>query len=447
MHFFDYMKEIYLDSFEQFAEGVDAAREQMLQADYDLIKMASEKIDLDMAERLPNGCFDTVFHNIRFECFFHYKEGKPLYVILNGTRAAGYRGRPQFSRWSYYKFLNGSMLNIADPMLDLFQGLVLGWYYGTTKVNYRQIVAELVLRIATMYHIKESDIIFVGSSGGGAAAIECANYVKGSKVVAINPQLVLAEHVYAKRFTEITKNNLQNDKQGHRHNAIFYLQENQYTEFILIVNMRSIEDIKQLQNVCKEKGISVKYGLNIYDNLIIWIYDGNMGEYLPAHSTQEYYCIWFAIEFLVENIGDKEHLKRYEQLYRLIGEFWYEHWSQELKWKNRIWQIENVMNSVKQKEVSGIFGTGEKAVKLSKGLLDISGSNYFHIKYALDNDIEKRGGIFQGIPIKHPSDVVNWDEIYVIITSDLYDKEIKAQLEQFGLCYGKDFVSYKDLYN
>ena len=33
-----------------------------------------------------------------------------------------------FSRWSYYKFLNGSMLNIADPMLELYPELKLGWY-------------------------------------------------------------------------------------------------------------------------------------------------------------------------------------------------------------------------------------------------------------------------------------------------------------------------------
>ena len=134
-------------------------------------------------------------------------------------------------------------------------------------------------------------------------------------------------------------------------------------------------------------------------------------------------------------------------LFRLAGEFWYEHWNAERQWKDRIANTEKALFYINRKHETAIFGIGRKVDKLAKGWLDISGTNYFNIQFALDNNIEKRGSVFQDIPIKHPSDIDNWDEIYVIITSDLYDKEIQTQLEQLGLSYSKDFISYKDLWN
>lgn len=447
MQFFHHLEKIYLNSFEQFSIDIDASRKQMLQVDYNLINNIPENIDLESNNNLPQGRFYTILEKVKFECFFHYKQGKPLYVVLNGARKFDVGHTVIFSRWSYYKFMNGSMLNIADPMLDLYPNLRLGWYYGSKEINFRKLIAELVSKIAEIYSIRNSDIIFVGSSGGGAAIIECASYIKGAKAVAINPQIVLSEYGYANEFTKITGNDLQKDEKWHRHNAIFHLQNNLDTTFILIVNLRSYADIMQLQNICKAKGIRVKYGLNIYDNLIIWIYDGDAGTYTPPHDVQEYYCIWFFIEQLVENTEYKEYLEKNESLYRLVNEFWHEHYSTERKWKNRICCVEKVLDAIGRKSITAIFGIGRKAIYLAKGFLDISQNNYFHIRYALDNDMKKKGSVFQGIPVNHPSDIDNWDEIYVIITSDLYDKEIQTQLEQLGLKYGKDFVSYKDLWN
>lgn len=447
MQIFPHMEEIYLDTYEQFVEEVDVSRKKMLDMDIELLKQHAVNIEMKRAKCLPQGYFQTIFESIKFECFFYYKAGKPLYVFLNGARQMETGQRAVFFRWSYYSYLNGSMLNIADPMWSLYPDLRLGWYYGDGETNFRKIVADLVLMIASIYNISSSDIVFVGSSGGGAAAIECAGHIKGAKAVAINPQVVLSEYGYAKDFVKITGNNLDEDEKWHRNNAIFYLQNNLSATFFIIVNLRSHVDMKQLQNICRAKKITVKYGLNIFDNLFIWIYDGNQGLHQTPHNTQEYYCIWFLIEHLVENAENREYLKENEALYRLAGEFWYEHWDAERKWKDRIGRIQEALIYSNKKCETAIFGTGHKATQLSKALLSIMDENYFHIKFALDNDIKKRGSSFQGIPIKHPSDIDNWDEIYVIITSDLYDQEIRMQLEGYGLSYGKDFISYKDLYD
>lgn len=238
-----------------------------MQTEYTLLKNTLGKIDLDKENKLSNGRFEIVFKNIHFKCLFYYKKGTPLYVFLNGAKVGG-GGQLSFHVGSYYSFLNGSMLNIADPMLDMYPDLNLGWYYGNDKINLRQYMAELVLKITGIIHVEESDIVFVGSSGGGAVTMECASYIKGAKVIAINPQIVLSEYGYASKFTEITKINLEEDKKWHRNNPIYYLLENKESKYFLIVNLRSAEDMKQVQNMCAAKKINVKYGLNIFNNLI-----------------------------------------------------------------------------------------------------------------------------------------------------------------------------------
>lgn len=109
MQFFQYMKDIYLDSYDQFIEEVEKFREDFLKYDNELIKLDSKPLDLDTASCLPNGCFNTYVDGIKFECFFHNKQGNYLYVFLNGARRR-MKEKQVFSRWSYYKFLNGSML-------------------------------------------------------------------------------------------------------------------------------------------------------------------------------------------------------------------------------------------------------------------------------------------------------------------------------------------------
>lgn len=443
MQTFNYTDAIYFNTYKKFCEDMDSSRKEILNADKNILRKEINKVDLDTEVYLPNGRFEIDFKQVLFKGFFYYKKG-PLYVFLNGAKEPGEKN--SLSRWSYYSFLNGSMLNIADPMLDMYPDLKLGWYYGNNEINLRQYVAELVLKIAHIIQVEESDIVFVGSSGGGAATMECASYLKGAKAIAINPQIVLSEYGYASKFTEITKINLEEDKKWHRNNPIHYLLENKESKFFLIVNLRSAADMKQVQNVCAAKKITVKYGLNIFDNLIIWIYDGDMGNYLSAHTTVEYYCIWFVMEYLINNVDKIRDFEDKDAIFQIVNEFWYEHWNQERQWKDRFNCLKTVLGYIKNKKATAIFGLGNKAVSLSKELLELSTNNIFNVKFAIDNDLKKEGTEFQGIPVLHPSNVNNWEELYIIITSDLYTKEIREQLENLGLSYQKDFISYKDIY-
>lgn len=59
--------------------------------------------------------------------------------------------------------MNGSILNIDDPMCKLNRKLELGWYYGTETENYCDYVVDIVEIFAKQNGFK--DIVFFASSG------------------------------------------------------------------------------------------------------------------------------------------------------------------------------------------------------------------------------------------------------------------------------------------
>lgn len=58
----------------------------------------------------------------------------------------------------------------------------------------------------------------------------------------------------------------------------------------------------------------------------------------------------------------------------------------------------------------------------------------------------KAGQLWEGtIPIVHVSEVTDWAELFVIITTDAYYQEIMEQLENLGLLYGVNYILWRDL--
>jgi len=81
-----------------------------------------------------------------------------------------------------------------------------------------------------------------------------------------------------------------------------------------------------------------------------------------------------------------------------------------------------------------IFGASANGAK-TKESLDKMGKN---VVYFVDNDIHKKGKKFLGKTIKHPSEIVMFEN--KILISSLWWYEIKQQLEiDFGLIWGIDF--------
>lgn len=125
--------------------------------------------------------------------------GDILTVMFHGALDRTKTQLPLFQRLRFQKTLAvGPVLSIADPTLDLAPDLRLAWYLGSESVDVHLAIARLVDAIAVRTGV--SEIVMVGGSGGGFAALHVAAGVPDAHVVAINPQTDLQR--YSPRFTQ-----------------------------------------------------------------------------------------------------------------------------------------------------------------------------------------------------------------------------------------------------
>ena len=117
-------------------------------------------------------------------------EQQPLFVILSGRVDRAKHSLPSFSRWAWaeQRMFPGHVLCVADPTLELHEGLELGWYLGTAEHDASEELADLLRRFAERLGIPEGKIIFWGSSGGGFSALALASRMENTTAVAINAQ-------------------------------------------------------------------------------------------------------------------------------------------------------------------------------------------------------------------------------------------------------------------
>lgn len=229
---------------------------------------------------------------------------------------------PLFRRWSYADLTESNVISIADPMLRKHEDIRLGWYYGTKDENYLDYISEMVMICAEQMHIRRDKILFYSSSGGGFAALYCACKVKGSTVVVINPQIKLAVDSYCEEFERITGISLGENDCFERNNLPELIMKSSGSKFVIIENLRSVEDMEQLRILCSVNGVIPQYGLTwIKQNVLTWVYDA---DYEPPHNAQEWKTMFWVIEFLARNFDKTDD---YKYLYHIFNELWHEHYA------------------------------------------------------------------------------------------------------------------------
>lgn len=173
----------------------------------------------------------------------------------------------------------------------------------------------------------------------------------------------------------------------------------------------------QVNNICHAMNKRVKYGLNIFGNVAIWLYDADLTPWLDYHDVQENYSLCFLFEFIMNSPWEK--LEQLSSFFRLINEFYYDMRKIEQYWRktpniSRLMQIQSINRKI------AIFGLGEYAEKLNDELFCIEEQNYYHVQYVIDNDLQKQGSVYHGISVMHPSEIENWMDLYIIITSSRF---------------------------
>lgn len=167
-------------------------------------KLLMHKVDCDFQELSPDvkNRVDILFDDVRIPLFFSppsfFERGhsgfpnlvggdtSKLLVYLNATDPRGLG--VNFNRISWSVFFNTYALAVDDPTRKL-NNIHIGWYFNSKlNIDYTTYIYEIVNNIAREYSIKYSDIIFIGSSNAGFAAIKLCSYFNESKAICFNPQ-------------------------------------------------------------------------------------------------------------------------------------------------------------------------------------------------------------------------------------------------------------------
>lgn len=116
-------------------------------------------------------------------------------ILIVAFHGATNRRRKEIPRFEWFRTLRSapySCMFISDPLLETDPTLELAWYTGTYSLNLQTLLAEWAQSAANA--IGSTQIIFVGSSGGGFAALQVAVQVKNSLASPFNPQTAIANY-------------------------------------------------------------------------------------------------------------------------------------------------------------------------------------------------------------------------------------------------------------
>lgn len=282
-------------------------------------------------KHLPEIRFYTQSGSARIEGFFHRGTLPKLYVMFDGSRSrSGGKALaplPSFSRWSWHKETDASLISLEDPMYYTFPDCTLGWYYGTKDEDYRQYCAQCIRKIAGLLHIENEDIILYGSSGGGTAAIGVSRYIPGCSVVAINPQIFLDKYPYSEELEKITGMKLRTEPDPFmRNDNCRIMRDNQESVYLLIENVRSDGDyLTQFRAFCGQADIEPGFGIEQNGNIVTWLYDAQGAP--STHSSVENTAIFKMIELLICHVRAGRDINEIKNLYDIVNEFWYERYS------------------------------------------------------------------------------------------------------------------------
>lgn len=175
---------------------------------FDISKLS----DVKFIDYHPSIWEDSIFrtkkmlNNFSYDILFNENGGghNKLFVFLSGSANRSKYVPPVFQRWSWVEKIPGICVFISDPSLYLGLKLSLGWYVGTESYDYTNDLIDIVKEISNCRSIKEDDIYFYGSSGGGFAALKLCAHMDSANAIVINPQISI------KKYGENSKKHVKN---------------------------------------------------------------------------------------------------------------------------------------------------------------------------------------------------------------------------------------------
>ncbi|WP_218221698.1 hypothetical protein [Nesterenkonia sp. Act20] len=126
----------------------------------------------------------------RLDALLLNKGSRALVVVFHGAML---NGRHHLPRFEWLRTLDErteySCLFLSDPTLTVDSKLLLAWYLGWEGVELYPLLGEVITKAAEAAGADQ--IVLVGSSGGGFAALQVAPHLPGSLAISFNAQTAL----------------------------------------------------------------------------------------------------------------------------------------------------------------------------------------------------------------------------------------------------------------
>lgn len=145
------------------------------------------------------GWYQVELDGFVLDFYFRPSEHARAYVVSPGWMNRVTHPYPFFQRISWFDRLDGIGISLADPLLRLDEHVQLGWFVGTDRADFSRVTAAYLERLLEHFGVPRARTLFFGSSAGGFASLAFAALVRGSKVLAFNPQTDIL------RFHDVTE--------------------------------------------------------------------------------------------------------------------------------------------------------------------------------------------------------------------------------------------------
>jgi hypothetical protein len=162
---------------------------------------------------------------------------------------------PVFNRHRWINDFEQSVLYYNDPTLYNDDMITLGWGVGRNEEWYLKVIARIIGLLTELQGIKNQNILFFGSSGGGYTSIILSTILNGSAALVNNPQIYLTKYRagHWKNMVNACFPGLDDEiileKYGYRFDVTeIFGRENHIPRITYLVNINSENDFKnQLQ--------------------------------------------------------------------------------------------------------------------------------------------------------------------------------------------------------
>jgi len=271
--------------------------------------------NIDNRHKFYVGEYTYSFYS-KYNSYVYYTNYKPKskkFIVAFSGAVDREKRTIDFQRFSWSYDSEYSWIVVPDPTIRESNDLSIGWYQGHANEFAIEKIANILKQTFQENNIDEKNIIFLGSSAGGFAALKMAEYFHKSKVIAINPQIYInvyyknpVQTMYKVVFKECNeqcildryKNRLQvSIDYSKREEKIFYIQNTEdthhYTNHLLPyldTLDQALYNIEDLENYTDDKKLNV------------WLYKDSIAKHTPPSKEQTISIL----SSIIENKGAKQ---------------------------------------------------------------------------------------------------------------------------------------------